>query len=90
MKGLAGHSDEDVRSAAMREGRILLTQDMDFGDVRNASLNHPGIVLLRIHSPERNALFNRTLEVFDHEDVRDWAGCFVVVTDRKVRIRRPD
>jgi hypothetical protein len=30
----------------------------------------------------------RLEEVFQGEAVSEWAGCFVVVTDQKIRVRR--
>jgi predicted nuclease of predicted toxin-antitoxin system len=33
-EGLTGHTDADIWQAAQREGRLLLTQDLDFSDTR--------------------------------------------------------
>jgi predicted nuclease of predicted toxin-antitoxin system len=33
-EGLTGRADSDIWQAAQREGRILLTQDLDFSDTR--------------------------------------------------------
>jgi hypothetical protein len=35
------------------------------------------------------ALAGRLLQVFRSADPGAWAGCFILVTDRKVRIHRP-
>jgi len=45
-------------------------------------------VLVRLHSPSRLRLVERLEEVFQAEAVSEWAGCFVVVTDQKIRVRR--
>jgi predicted nuclease of predicted toxin-antitoxin system len=88
-EGLSGCNDFDLWNAAQREGRVLLTQDMDFSDSRRfAPGTHHGIVLIRLHSPSRLGLLERVEEVFRHERVSAWPGCFVVVTERKVRVRR--
>jgi predicted nuclease of predicted toxin-antitoxin system len=89
-EGLAGCGDVEIWQAAQREGRILITQDLDFSDTRKFQPGtHYGIVLLRLQSPSRQNLIARANELFRAEDLTDWAGCFVVATERKIRIRRP-
>jgi len=39
--------------------------------------------------PGRSALVQSVTRVFEAEDVEHWTGCFVVLTERKLRIRRP-
>jgi predicted nuclease of predicted toxin-antitoxin system len=48
-----GSLDESIIDLAMHEGRLLLTEDKDFGDlVFGLGRPVPGIILLRV-SPER-------------------------------------
>ena len=91
-EGLSGCNDSDLWMAAQREERTLITQDLDFSDVRRfAPGTHHGIVLIRLRSPNRRRLVERVEEIFQDEVVSAWAGCFVVVTEQKVRVRRaPD
>jgi predicted nuclease of predicted toxin-antitoxin system len=91
-EGLSGSSDLDLWSATQREGRTLITQDLDFSDRRRfAPGTHHGIVLIRLRSPSRLRLVERIEEIFQYEVVGIWEGCFVVVTDQKVPVRRaPD
>ena len=50
-EGLTGRSDADIWQAAQREGRILVTQDLDFSDTRKFQPGtHHGIVLIRLQS----------------------------------------
>jgi len=89
-EGLSGCNDLDLWRSAQRDARFLLTQDLDFSDARTFSPgSHHGIALLRFQTPSRRSLIERTEEIFRHEDVGQWTGCFVVVTERKVRVRRP-
>lgn len=89
-EGLSGKPDQDIWQAAKRENRVLITQDLDFSDARSfIPGSHPGIVLLRLRSPSRVKLVSRVLELFDTENVNAWTGCFVVVTEQKVRVRKP-
>ncbi len=89
-EGLTGHSDENIWRAVLRTGRFLLTQDLDFSDVRRfVPGTHPGLLLLRLNHPSRTALVRRMHEILDTEDVEAWKACLVVATERKIRIRRP-
>jgi hypothetical protein len=63
---------------------------LDFSDVRQfAPGSHHGILLVRLHSPNRTNLISRVQELFTQENVREWTGCFVVATERKVRVLKP-
>jgi predicted nuclease of predicted toxin-antitoxin system len=86
---LAGRPDEDIRTATQRESRFLITQDLDFSDLRQfAPGSHHGILLIRLRSASRRNLVERIGELFQSENVEDWPGCFVVATERKIRIVR--
>ena len=88
-ENLSGCDDSELWVQAQQEGRTLITQDLDFSDNRRFTAGtHHGGVLVRLHSPSRLRLVERLQEVFQGEAVSEWAGCFVVVTDQKVRVRR--
>jgi len=58
-ENLVGCDDPNLWRAAQREGRILITQDLDFSDTRRfAPGTHHGLILIRLHSPSR---FNRCI-----------------------------
>jgi predicted nuclease of predicted toxin-antitoxin system len=88
---LTGRADPNVWSAAQAAQRFLITQDLDFSDVRRYTPGtHAGLLLVRLTRPGRNALFERVSTVFQTEKVEDWTGCLVVGTEQKIRIRRPE
>jgi predicted nuclease of predicted toxin-antitoxin system len=81
--------DADVLAWAAREGRLLLTDDKDFGElVVREGRTHHGVVLLRVHGllpAERARLVS---EVFASL-MGELRGSFTVVDrDGAVRIRR--
>lgn len=89
-QGLSGRADADVWSAAQDAGAFLITQDLDFSDIRRFDPGtHQGILVLRLKEPGRRALIERIRSIFQSEDVAGWRACFVVATERKIRIRRP-
>jgi predicted nuclease of predicted toxin-antitoxin system len=87
---LLGHADREIWEATQKESRFLITQDLDFSDLRQfAPGSHHGILLVRLRSPNRRDLIGRIRELFQKETVGEWVGCFVVATERKIRVLKP-
>jgi predicted nuclease of predicted toxin-antitoxin system len=90
VENLIGMSDQAVWDAAQQAQRFLITQDLDFSDIRRfLPGTHAGLLVMRLSQGGRKALYQRLQQVFKDEDVETWAGCLVVITDRKIRIRKP-
>ena len=89
-EGIQGSLDVDVWQATQKEERFLITQDLDFSDIRRfLPGTRTGILLIRLRNPTRRALLRRVEWLFKDEDALSWLNCLVVATDHKVRIRRP-
>jgi predicted nuclease of predicted toxin-antitoxin system len=89
-EGMEGQLDATIWEVAQSEGRFLITQDMDFSDVRRfVPGSHYGILLIRLRTPKRRALIGRVEDLFRQEDVSQWERCLVLATESKVRVRRP-
>ena len=87
---LAGRGDSEVWQAAQSVDRFLITQDLDFSDVRRYTPGtHAGLLLVRLTRPGRDALLARIGMLFATEPVDQWKGCLIVATDHKVRVKRP-
>lgn len=85
---LTGQPDESIWRAACTEGRFLITQDLDFSDTRlYAPGTHAGLLLVRLREPGANALVKAMRSVAS--EISGWERCFVVLTDNKIRVRRP-
>lgn len=88
---LQGSPDPDIWAAAQAAKRFLVTQDLDFSDVRQFEPGtHHGLLLVRLANPSRRTLRAYIESLFRAEDVERWARCFVVATDTKIRVRRPE
>ena len=88
---LTGCTDIDVWRAAQEEQRLLITQDLDFSDIRRFKPGtHAGLLLVRLTRPGRQGLADRVYELFLTEDTSSWSGCFIVASEVKLRIQRPD
>lgn len=89
-EGFTGRPDSDIWTAAQTANRFLITQDLDFSDIRRfAPGTHHGLLLVRLRAPGLGALARRVQAVFETEPVESWKRAFVVVTDHKLRVRRP-
>lgn len=88
-ENLVGQDDAAIWKEAQKSKRFLITQDLDFADMRKFTPGtHHGLLLVRLRDPGRNALASRIRTIFESEQIETWQGCFVVVTERKIRIRR--
>ena len=79
-----GMSDDEVVDIAMRESRIILTFDKDFGRIALLKPEIPGVVLLRIPLLNPAYILKRIVAVL--ENVEDLYGKLVVVRKRTLRI----
>lgn len=84
----AGSTDMAVLDTARESDRILLTNDTDFGElILRRRLPHAGVVLFRLQAKTlaaREAALELLLDQYAER-----LGGFLVVTDGRVRVRRP-
>lgn len=79
--------DADVLAQALKEDRVLLTNDKDFGDlVFLSGQPHGGILLLRL-GDESAANRVRVVETVLEQHAARLTRSFTVATERHVRIR---
>jgi predicted nuclease of predicted toxin-antitoxin system len=88
--GMQGASDVAVFDYAQREGAVLVTPDLEFGDIRDFPPGrHCGVVLLRmprvVTAPRLAGEVVRLLRGLTEADLR---GNLVIVEPGHVRIRR--
>jgi predicted nuclease of predicted toxin-antitoxin system len=90
-EGLGGRSDVAVWQAAQAEERFLITQDLDFSDLRRFMPGtHHGILLVRLEDREQPQVAEYLSAWFATEPAADWAGALVVASPRKIRVMRPE
>ncbi len=87
-EGLVGATDADVWAACQSEGRLLLTFDVGFGDVRAYRPgSHAGVVLLRLQDQRPAAVVDVVRRFLIDHELDNVAGSLVVVSEDRVRIR---
>ena len=83
---MAGADDEGVIALALREGRILLTEDKDFGQLVFAARSKSvGVVLVRFPASARSSVADRMLELV-RKHANRLPGSFVVLQPERIRI----
>jgi predicted nuclease of predicted toxin-antitoxin system len=79
--------DDSVLRRAREEGRVVVTDDKDFGNlVVHRRLSSAGVLLLRLRSPSVAERIRRLLAVWPSIEGR-LQGSFTVISDRRVRVR---
>ncbi len=88
-EGMKGAKDDDLWQAVQAAERFLITKDLGFSDARRyVPGTHRGILVFRLSDDRSRVVAERLAFVFRNEAVEDFAGCLVIVTDHKVRVRR--
>lgn len=82
----AGATDEQVLERAAHEQRVLITEDLDFGNLVFAhGRSEAGVILLRFRSPARRAKPVTVVEAVSRLGSR-LRSAFVVIEPGRVRI----
>jgi predicted nuclease of predicted toxin-antitoxin system len=85
---MKGWMDPGVAQVCQSEGRILISLDTDFADVRTYPPHeYPGILVLRLKRQDKPGImkaFARALRIFPLESI---AGRLWIVEEERVRIR---
>lgn len=81
--------DEEVLEIARAEGRILVTNDKDFGAlVYQQQLEHVGVIFFRLRDEDIPTKIARLEAVLTHHADALADGAYIVVTDTRIRVRR--
>jgi predicted nuclease of predicted toxin-antitoxin system len=88
-QGWHGSPDDILWNRIQGEGRLLITADKGFADLRrHPPGTHACVILLRCEEESRSAYLELTSVTLNQLNLDDIAGAVVVATFRGVRIRR--
>ena len=80
--------DREILAIAREEGRIVITNDLDFGElVVRWLVPHGGVILFHLETTEDLEVKRQWLNIVLREYADD-LGRLIVITDRGVRVRR--
>ena len=87
-EALGGSNDPTILQVAMSEGRVLLTFDLDFADIRRYPIgSHAGIAVFRLHD-QRWAVLERPARRLIESGLLDrLQSGLAIVDESRVRIR---
>lgn len=86
---MEGAKDSVVLEAAVRDARILITEDKDFGEIVHRQRRvHRGVILVRIEGIT-NARKGVIVASAIREHASQLTGAFAVIEHATIRIRRP-
>jgi len=90
-EGLRGHADPEIAAAALREGRVLVTLDLDFGNIREyPPERYRGLIVLRVVDQSRRHVARVMERVVAALDSAPLDGHLWVVSEGGIRIRPGD
>lgn len=85
--GLNGASDDQIFKFALKNQRILLTFDREFGDVFRFNISHTGgIIIILIEQLNHEDLINIILNFLSFINPGDIDGKLVIVGRNRIRI----
>lgn len=88
-EGLRQLPDEKILEKARQEGRIVLTFDLDFGDLMVTGTHmFPSVVIFRLHNETPTNVTARLFDVLAQRSRELEEGVILVVEDTRYRMRR--
>lgn len=90
-EGLLSRPDTEIARAAFGEGRMLLTLDIEFADLRKYPPgSHPGVILFRPSSLGPRSVNKFIADFVASTDLNRLTACVAVVDPVHIRIRSPE
>ena len=87
-EGLGRMPDGEILAKARSEGRVLLTHDLDFGELLAASGgNLPSVIIFRLRDMRAENVKSHLFSILEKQSDALEKGVVCSVTERKVRIR---
>ncbi len=81
--------DEEILELARREGRTVITHDLDFSALLAlGGYDRPSLITLRLSDGDPEVVTRRLLEVLPQMESRLQHGCAATVDDAAVRVRK--
>ena len=88
-EGLFKMEDAGILDKARSESRIVLTFDLDFGDLLAASGERlPSVIIFRLRNQTPGAVRPRLFEILSECETDLEAGTIIIVEETRYRVRR--
>ena len=88
-EGLIRLPDPDIVAKAAREQRVVLTFDLDFGDILAVAITEtPSVIIFRLRNQTPAAVNPRLFRVISDCESELASGAIIIVEDQGYRVRR--
>ncbi len=88
-EGLSGTQDNPLFEIAKSEGRLFVTLDLHFSDIRAYQPgSHNGIIVIRSRSKGRNTVNKIIQSLLQEVNIETFAGALAIVGEKRIRVRR--
>ena len=88
-EGLIRLPDADILKKARHEQRVVLTFDLDFGNLLAIGAHSfPSIIIFRLHNETPDSVTAHLLQLLAQRSVEIEKGALVIVEDARHRMRR--
>ena len=88
-EGLLKMDDADILNKARSESRIVITFDLDFGDLLAASGEVlPSVIIFRLRNQTPSAVRPRLFEVLSECEKHLNSGAVIIIEEVRYRVRR--
>lgn len=88
-EGLIRLPDAEILEKARREQRIVLTFDLDFGDLlATGTLSFPSVVVFRLRNERPEAVTTHVRSVLAQHNPELEGGAIIIVEEARHRVRR--
>lgn len=82
-------ADPEILAFARQEGRVIITQDLDFSTLLAlGGHNRPSLITLRLSNTDPTQVTARLFQVLPQLQERLAQGCAVTVDERTLRVRQ--
>jgi len=89
MLGMQRASDLEIVERAQADRSVVVTFDLDFGDILALGvLDRPSVIILRLHDERADFVNDRLAKVLDERQPDLEMGALVLVEDDRYRLRR--
>jgi predicted nuclease of predicted toxin-antitoxin system len=85
---MAAGRDEHILARAGAEGSVLLTADLDFGEIQARSFGSVSVLILRLRSHASANVIARLAQILDFAAPALASGASVTIEEARLRIRR--
>ncbi|MCC7293659.1 MAG: DUF5615 family PIN-like protein [Phycisphaerales bacterium] len=88
-RGLQRLTDSEIFGLACAEERIILTFDLDFGEIAAlGGKEHPGVILFRLANTRANHVMDRMRVVLSTVSCDPQPSLVILVEEHRIRVRR--